>query len=159
MRPKRNAGPWSVIRILNPTSPILDDSRDIHQFIITCLLGWEENYDEDEKKSIIDSLPTRYRRYETDQNGKLVFPISLDFISQDQFIKATTLKFRNDINDGYYEKNWRDRSSKAMIERKEGKFDEYLKDYTNTLFELDDDEDFQFNDGSNDDWNPNKKQK
>jgi hypothetical protein len=43
-------------------------------------------------------------------------------------------KVKRDIGEGYYEKGWHTRAKKATQERREGKFDEYLKEHAEDLF-------------------------
>jgi len=131
-QPKRNTGPWSSLRILNSTSPII--SKDIHAFLVACISGWDENYTQDEKRSIIDSLPPQYRKYDVDSNGSLICPISIDFVLDDSYIRAAIAKFTKNMTEGFYEKIWQTRAKKAMQERRDGKFDEYLQGYTEEIF-------------------------
>ena len=134
-RLQRNTGPWSSQRILNASSPIVE--TDIHTFLATTISGWNadaETYTEAEKRSIIDSLPPAHRKYETDQKGQLKCPLSTDFVLNDLFIKAATQQFKNDVGDGYYEKSWQNQASKAMQERREGRFDAYLREHAEECF-------------------------
>ncbi|KIW99434.1 uncharacterized protein Z518_11173 [Rhinocladiella mackenziei CBS 650.93] len=131
-RPKRNTGPWSSLRILNSTSPIL--SKDLHGFLVTCISGWNDNYNEAEKRTIIDSLPPQYRKYELDGGGRLVCPISIDFLLEDAYVKAAIPKFKRDVSDGYYEKGWQNQARKALQERQDGKFDAYLQEHAEQVF-------------------------
>ena len=124
----RNAdtGPWSPARILNRDSPIV--KYDLHAFFVKCIADWSEKYDEDEKRGIIDSFPPRYRKYEVDESGKLVCPITPKFMRDDPYIKKACEKFKDDIREGFYEKSWQREAEQAMQERREGKFDVYLQE-------------------------------
>src|ERR1700754_2132777 len=131
-RPKRNTGPWSSLRILNSTSPIV--SKDIHAFLVACISGWADHYTQDERRSIIDSLPPQYRKYEIDSDGGLVCPVSIDFVLEDSYIRAAIPKFAKDMGEGFYEKGWQNQAKNAMKERRDGKFDEYLRGHTEEVF-------------------------
>ena len=134
-RPSRNTGPWSSPRILNSSSPIL--SKDIHAFLVTAISGWNsgnETYTEAEKRSIIDSLPPAYQRYEADDVGQLKCPLTTGFVLDDPYIKAATQKLKDDITDGYYEKSWLNQAKKAMQERQAGGFASYLEEHAEETF-------------------------
>jgi len=131
-RPKRNTGPWSSSRILNSSTPIV--GKDILAFLVTCISGWQENYDEEEKHAIIDSLPPHYRKYDVDESGRLKCPVSVDLVLKDSHLKAAVARFKNDVSEGHYEKAWQNRARKAMQERQEGRFDEYLEQHAEEMF-------------------------
>lgn len=131
-RPARNTGNWSALRVLNSTSPIV--TKDIHAFLGTCISGWAVNYTEAEKRAIIDSLPPQHRKYETDGDGLLICPITVDFMLEDPYVKAATAKFKRALADGLYEKGWQNEAGKAMQERRQGKFDAYLQEKTENAF-------------------------
>ena len=131
-RPKRNTGPWSSLRILNSSSPII--SKDVHAFLVACISGWAENYTQEEKRSIINSLPPQYRKYEIDDEGGLICPVPIDFVLDDSYIRAGISKFTKDMREGFYEKGWQTYAKRAMQERRDGKFDGYLREHTEEVF-------------------------
>ncbi|KIX99197.1 uncharacterized protein Z520_04773 [Fonsecaea multimorphosa CBS 102226] len=134
-RPTRNTGPWSSHRVLNASSPII--TADIHSFLVTAVSSWTaeaDSYTETEKRSIIDSLPPRYRTYELDAEGRLKCPLSVEFVLDDPYIKAAVHKFKRDVSEGCYEKTWQNQARKAMQERRDGKFDPYLQEQTEQTF-------------------------
>jgi hypothetical protein len=133
--PKRSNGPWSSSRVLNSSSPIV--RTDIHAFLVTAISGWNvasETYTEAEKRSLIDSLPLAYRKYELDDEGRLKCPLPTDFVLDDPYIKAATQRFKNDITDGYYEKTWQNQARRAMHDRRDGKFDAFLQEHVEATF-------------------------
>lgn len=133
---KKNTGPWSSSRILNASSPIL--GKDVQAFLITCMSGWDDSYDETEKRSIIDSLPERYRIYEVDDDtGKLKCPITMEFVLEDPHFKAGISKFKSNVEDGFFESRWQKQATTAMQERRQGKFDQYLKEHVEEVFGVD----------------------
>jgi len=95
--------------------------------------GWS-NYSEDEKRSIIDSLPPNYREYEIDDKGSLICPLTLDFVLGDRYLQSAITKFKREVTDGFYEKRWQNQAKQAMQERREGKFDDYLKEHVEEMF-------------------------
>lgn len=101
---------------------------NIHSFLVDCISAWDGNYDEAQKRAIIDSLPRQYRKYEVDGSGHLIRPVSTDFLLEDPYFKSAILKFKANLNDGLYEKGWQNLARKAMQERSEGKFDTYLRE-------------------------------
>lgn len=129
---KSSTGPWSVQRILNGSSPIA--TKDVHAFLVPAISGWSTDYTEAEKRTIIDSLPPRFRRYDTDATGALVCPITLDFVLDDPFLKSAVSKFKRAVADGFYEQGWQNRARRAMQERQEGRFDEYLQEQVEAAF-------------------------
>lgn len=131
-KPKTNTGPWSSLRILNSTSPVT--TKDLHPFLVSCISAWDGEYDEAQKRAIIDSLPPRYRKYELDGSGHLVCPVSVDFLLEDPYFKSAISKFKANLIDGLYEKGWQNQARKAMQERCEGKFDVYLREKTEQEF-------------------------
>ncbi|EXJ80053.1 hypothetical protein A1O3_08339 [Capronia epimyces CBS 606.96] len=131
-RLKRNTGPWSALRILNSTSPII--TKDLHAFLVTCISGWNDRFNEDEKSAIINALPAKYRKYKVDESGNLFCPISVDFVLDDPYVKAAICRFKKDISEGCYEKGWQNQARKAMQERRDGKFDTYLQGHTEEMF-------------------------
>ncbi|KAJ4502602.1 hypothetical protein HRR83_009018 [Exophiala dermatitidis] len=131
-RTKRNTGPWSSLRILNSASPVL--KKDIHGFLVTCISGWHDRYNEAEKRAIIDSMPPPYRQYELDDSGALVCPISVDFVLNDPHVRAAISRFKQDVSEGFYEKGWQNQARKAVKERQAGKFDTYLHEHVEEKF-------------------------
>ena len=126
-------GSWATSKILTPFSAIIAPSIDIQAFLITCISGFD-SYTEDEKRGIIDSLPPSYRHYNVDEEGKLPCPITTDFVMSDPFLKRGISKFKNDVEEGYHDPAWQTKARKAMQERREGKFDEYLKQHVEEMF-------------------------
>ncbi|KAJ9602005.1 hypothetical protein H2200_013564 [Cladophialophora chaetospira] len=134
-RPKGKTGPWSSPRVFNSSSPIV--KTDIHAFLVRTISGWNsgtETYTEAEKRSIIDSLPPAYQKYEVDGAGHLTCPLATEFVLDDPYIKAAVQGFKTDITEGYYEKTWQNQARKAMQERRDGKFDPYLHEHTEDTF-------------------------
>lgn len=136
-RPKRNAGQLSSDRILNSSSPIIN--KDLQSLFTKMISGWSKNYTEEEKKTIIDSLPPGYRVFEHKEDGSLKCPLSIEFVETDTHFKAAIARFKSDVQDGYYEKGWQTRASKATQDRQEGKFDQYLQEHADEAFKQQDD--------------------
>lgn len=136
-RPKRNTGPWSSLRILTSTSPLL--AKDIHPFLVTCVSGWSDKYNEEEKRAIIDSLPPKYRKYEAGADGRLICPISVEFVLDDPYIKTAVTKFQKDVSESCYEKGWQNQAKKAMQERQDGRFDGHLREDAEDTFGINQD--------------------
>ncbi|KIW67996.1 hypothetical protein PV04_03972 [Phialophora macrospora] len=133
--PKRSSGPWTSARVLNSSSQIV--RTDIHAFLVTAISGWNvssETYTEAEKRSLIDSLPVAYRKYELDDEGRLKCPLPTEFVLDDPYIKAATQRFKNDVADGYYEKSWQNQARRAMHDRRDGKFDAFLQERAEETF-------------------------
>ncbi len=132
-RPKRAKMNLSVPRVLSHNSPILN--QDIHGFITTALspVQWQQ-YTEEEKRKIIDLFPVACRRYHQDATGSLVCPVNIDFLQHDAYIKTGVARFKRDLENGCWEEKWQRDARKAMRERKEGKFDEYLKEHAQEQF-------------------------
>lgn len=123
----------SAPQILNSNTPVID--QDIHRFITTALRPdlWD-GYSEVEKRSLISLFPAAYRKYEVDANAKLQCPVSVEFLQSDTYVKAGVARFKRDVKDGYWEAKWQDQARKAMQERKEGKFGEYLRGHAEECF-------------------------
>ncbi|KAK6384773.1 hypothetical protein LTS17_002336 [Exophiala oligosperma] len=132
------SGPWSTARILNSTSPITQ--KDIHSFLVRAVSDWSTSYTEDEKRAIIDSLPPRLRIYDVDSSGKLVCPVTPDFVLGDPHVKAAIPKFKRQVTEGYYEKGWQKRAMAATRERVDGRFDAYLQEQVDAFFGGDEDD-------------------
>lgn len=49
-------------------------------------------------------------------------------------MKRAVARFKRDLADGYYEKSWQEKASKAHEERLEGKFDGYLQQHAEEVF-------------------------
>jgi Asx homology domain len=126
-------GSWANNKILTPASAIIAPSSDIHAFLITCISGFD-SYSEEEKRGIIDSLPPPYRHYNVDSAGKLECPITTDFVMTDPFLKRATSKFKSDVDEGSYDPTWQTKARKAMQERREGQFDDYLEQHVDEMF-------------------------
>lgn len=95
---------------------------------------WKTDYSDAEKRSIIDTLPTAYRVYQRDEAGSLVCPIEVDFIKCDPYLKRAISKFQEDVSEGSYEEKWQNQARKAMQERAEGKFDDYLQQHVEEMY-------------------------
>ncbi|KIV87092.1 hypothetical protein PV11_02662 [Exophiala sideris] len=126
------SGPWSAARVLNGSSPI--PKKDIHAFLVAAISGWSTNYTEAEKRTIIDSLPPRLRKYNEDIYGALMCPITADYVQNDPYIKAAVPTFKQAVADGFYEQGWQNKARKAMQERQDGRFDEYLEELVEAAF-------------------------
>jgi hypothetical protein len=129
-RPKRSKIPQSSIspaRVLNANSPVID--QDIHGFLTTTLspVYWPQ-YTEEEKRRLIDLFPAAYRNYNADADGNLECPVSIDFLQSDPTVKAGVAQFTRHLGNGCWEAKWQAQARKAMQERKEGKFDDYLSE-------------------------------
>lgn len=123
----------SASKVLNSNTPIL--SQDIHGFIIATLspMYWC-SYSEQEKRQLIDLFPAAYRSYNVDAQGKLECPVSTEFLQSDTYVKAGVARFKRDVEAGCWEMKWQEQARKAMQERNEGKFDEYLKEHAEDCF-------------------------
>lgn len=131
-RPKNATARFAADRIFHTGSPIV--SSDVQAFVAKCVAGWDLNYTEDEKMRLIDTMPARYRRYESDGDGRLTCPLPVDLVRQDAFMKAAINKFQKDVQEGYYLKSWQERATKATRERQEGTFDDYLRETAEQRF-------------------------
>ena len=132
-RPKRAKINLSLPRVLNHSSPILN--QDIHGFIAIALspVQWQQ-YSEAEKRKIIDLFPEAYQSYEKDATGSLLCPVSVDFLWNDRYVKAGVARFKRDLENGCWEEKWQRDARKAMQERKEGNFDDYVKEHAQEQF-------------------------
>ena len=135
-RPQRAKFPKIAIsapRVLNSKSPIL--SQDIHGFLAAALGPeyWSQ-YSEAEKRKLIDLSPAAYQSYGVDGDGKLECPFSINFLQSDVYLKAGVARFKHNVEAGYWEAKWQEQARKAMQERREGKFDEYLADHAEDCF-------------------------
>jgi hypothetical protein len=45
----------------------------------------------------------------------------------DPYLKRATAKFRDDLEEGFYDPSWQKRATKAGEERREGKFEDFVK--------------------------------
>lgn len=61
-------------------------------------------------------------------------PVDLEFLQNDGYVKAGVARFKRDLEAGVWEEKWQRDAHKAMQERKEGKFDQYLKDRAEEQF-------------------------
>ncbi len=112
-------------------------SKDIHAFLVTSISGWNsgnETYTDAEKRSMINSLPPAYQKYEVDDAGQLRCPLTTDFVQDDPYIKAAMQKLKDDITDGHYEKSWQNQAKRAMQERQDGEFEIYLQEHAEENF-------------------------
>ena len=62
-------------------------------------------------------------------------PLSPEFLMGDNYLRAATTRFKNDVEAGCYEAGWQTRAKKAMLERREGAFDDYLQEHAGELFD------------------------
>ena len=132
-RLKRAKVALSATRVLNCNTPIL--TQDIHSFITTALSpAYWSQYSEAEKRKLIDLFPVAYRKYHTDENGKLECPVTMEFLQSDPYVKAGMARFKRDVEAGCWEAKWQEQARTAIQERKEGKFDEYLKEHVEECF-------------------------
>ena len=128
-RPKRNS--LTPSNALQRNSPILQE--DIQSLLASAILEWS-SLTESKKRSLIDVFPIAYRIYDTDEAGKLKCPISGEFAANDSIIKRDVARFKRDIEAGFYLKKWQDEGRRAMIERAEGQFDDYIKQHAEDNF-------------------------
>ena len=112
-------------RVLKSNSRI--SSGNIHGFLLDCINEWEVLYSEDEKRQIIETLPSNYRAVENNAQGKLKFPLAAKYVREDPFLKKGVERLRSDIDDGFYEPPWQYRAEKASKKRREGGFDNYIQ--------------------------------
>jgi hypothetical protein len=129
-RPKRSKIPKSSLsaaRVLNANSPVFD--QDIHGFITTTLspVYWSQ-YTQEEKRRLIDLFPAGYRTYNVEAEGNLECPVSIDFLQSDTNVRASVAQFNRHLGNGCWEAKWQAQARKAMQERNEGRFDEYLRE-------------------------------
>lgn len=64
-----------------------------------------------------------------------LIPLDTSKIATDTYIKRAVARYQRDLGDGYYEKSWLDKASRAHQERMDGKFDDYLKQHAEDIFE------------------------
>ncbi|KAI1614803.1 hypothetical protein EDD37DRAFT_407074 [Exophiala viscosa] len=126
------SGPWSAARVLNGSSLVV--AKNIHAFLVAAISGWSTDYTEAEKRAIIDSLPPRLRQYNEDIYGALVCPLTADMVQNDANIKAAVPKFKQNVAEGFYEQGWQNRARRAMEERQDGRFEEYLEELVEAAF-------------------------
>lgn len=111
--------------------------------------GQWEQYTEEEKQGIMASLPPTRQ----EQLSKLTIdpgskdevpalpPLSEEFCLKDTYLKRAVARFKRDLSDGYYEKSWSDKAKRAHEERLQGKFDDYLRQHAEELFQEDEEDD------------------
>lgn len=127
--PKRNL--LTVSNAIQTNSPILKE--DIQSLLAATVRTWS-SLTEDKKRSLIDNFPPAYRIYHTAESDKLQCPITEDFAANDSIIKRDVARFKRDVEAGFYAKKWQDDGRKAMRERAEGQFDEYIKQHAEDSF-------------------------
>lgn len=71
-------------------------------------------------------------------------------MSEDRIVRDNIATFQREVGDGYYTKSWQERARKAMQERAEGRFDEYLRSHAEEVFGDNGDEDMNGDDSDND---------
>jgi hypothetical protein len=128
-RPKRSL--LTLANAFQPKSPILKE--DIQLLFATTISNWS-SMDEENKQSLINAFPPTYRIYNKDEAGKLKCPISEDFAASDRIIKRDVARFKGDIEAGFYVKRWQEEGKRAMKERAEGQFDDYIKQHAEDGF-------------------------
>lgn len=123
----------SAPRILNSDSPILNN--DIHAFLVNALspVQWAQ-YTDEERRSLVDSFPPAYRRHEVESEGRLECPVTVSFVQNDGYLKAAIARFKRDVELGFWEESWRAQARRAMKDRTEGKFDQYLTEHAEEMF-------------------------
>ncbi len=89
---------------------------------------------EDKKRGLIDAFPPTYRFHNMDETGKLKCPISEEFVENDKIIKRDVARFKRDVEAGFYVKKWQEQGNRAMKERAEGQFDDYIKQHADDNF-------------------------
>lgn len=62
-------------------------------------------------------------------------PVDSSTLVTDPFVKRAIARFKRDLGDGYYEKTWQDKARRAHDERMEGKFDDYVRQHAEDMFE------------------------
>jgi hypothetical protein len=137
-RPKRGPSKpsptaYTSSAILKSTSIITRPTTNLQAFLLTCLNSWSE-YTEPQKHQIINSLPTAYQIRNTDSEGNLICPLSMDFIREDLYVREGIEKFKRDVSEGYFDPAWRQNAAIAMRERAEGKFDDYIREKVENEF-------------------------
>jgi Asx homology domain len=128
-RPKRNL--LTPANALQPNSPILKE--DIQSLFASTILTWS-SMAEKKKRNLIDNFPPAYRLYKTDAAGNLTCPISEQFAASDSIIKRDVARFKRDVEAGFYVKKWHEEGKRAMKERMEGQFDNYIKQHAEDNF-------------------------
>jgi len=143
-RPKRNL--LTLANAFQPKSPILKE--DIQLLFATTVSNWSA-MTEEKKQSLINVFPPTYRVYNTDEAGKLTCPITEDFAASDRIIKRDVARFKGDIEAGFYVKKWQEEGKRAMKERAEGQFNDYIRQHAEDSFGVvqEDQEDREMVDG------------
>jgi hypothetical protein len=128
-RPKR--GLLTLANAFQPKSPILKE--DIQLLFATTISNWS-SMTEEKKQSLINVFPPTYRIYNTDEAGKLKCPISKEFAASDRIIKRDGARFKGEIEAGFYVKKWQEEGKRAMKERAEGRFNDYIRQHAEDSF-------------------------
>lgn len=160
--PKR-VPPLTVSRAFGQKSPLIE--ADLQAFLARCFTmdKWQ-TYTDEERARIIKCLPPSQKlkhdtsSNEESRNGNLshsekthstdgpihpnvcpdivdLIPLDTSKIATDTYIKRAVARYQRDLGDGYYEKSWLDKASRAHQERMDGKFDDYLKQHAEDIFE------------------------
>lgn len=116
---------------LQTTSPILNE--DVQSLFASTVHNWS-SLTEDKQRRLIDTFPLAYRVHNEDEGGKLKCPITEEFVANDNIIKRDVARFKRDVEAGFYVKKWQDEGKKAMKERAEGQFDDYIKQHAESNF-------------------------
>lgn len=128
---RRKRHPPTPANAFQKKSSILKDG--IQSLFATAISNWS-SMAEDKKRNLINVFPPAYRIYNTDEAGKLKCPISEDFAANDSVIKRDVARFKRDFQAGFYITKWQEEGKRAMKERAEGQFDDYIKQHAEDNF-------------------------
>jgi Asx homology domain len=123
--------------LLTPSNAFRTDSPILHtdiQLLFAATIRAWSTVPEDRKRELVDVFPPAYRVYDLDDEGKLKCPISTSFAANDSVVKRGVARFKRDIEDGFYLKRWQEEGRRAMRERVQGQFDEYIKQHAEDSF-------------------------
>ena len=129
-------GTWVASRILTSKSSVTAKSVDSFLgLLIMATTGWDDKYDDEERRAIISAFPPKFQIYNVDPvSGKLQCPIDTGLVLDNPTLKQAVAKVRDEIKDGYHEVTWLNQAQKATQQRQSGVFDEYLKQHAEELF-------------------------
>lgn len=130
--PPKSGGSWTASKILTKSSGVAN--ADIQAFLLTCVTGWD-SYDLEEQRGIINTLPADRRFFVLNpETNKFTCPLAVDFVATDPHLKRATIRFKRDLDNGFYTQTWQRQSRQAMKDRAEGRFDDYLKQHIEDTF-------------------------
>lgn len=86
------------------------------------------------RQALIDTL----RQQDVQSHDTSRTPLTASNVREDSYVKRAVAKFKRDLGDGYYEKTWQDKARRAHQERMEGRFDDYVRQHAEGMFEDDD---------------------